>query len=568
MSNYRWKFRQRADESTIHNLANILNIPKSLANVLAVRGVFSTGEAEKFFEPKLEDLNDPFLMDGMETAIYRILKAVRSKETIWIHGDYDVDGTASTAMLMEFLQEIGGKVFYFIPDRFNDGYGLSINSINKAISKGASLIITVDLGITSYDTVDYANKSGIDTIICDHHEPGESLPDAYAILDPIKPDCPYPFKQLAACGVVFKLIQAISIHLGIEEKAYSFLDYVAIASAADMVPMINENRIFSYYGLQILNKNPRPGFKGLIECTNLRTGTITASSIIHALAPLINAAGRLGDASRAVEMMTQSDELSAFRIAQELEQENRRRRVLDEKTFDETIPIADKIIAERNPRSLVIHSPQWHAGVIGIVASRLVDRYHLPSIVLTTVDGLAKGSARSIPDFDIHKALKTCSQYLVEFGGHKHAAGLTLQENRVGELREAFDSYADQYITKDMLEAEILIDSELDLSELSPSFFNILKKFAPFGYDNYRPVFLSKGVISANGIKVVGNNHLKFRAYQSNFVIDAIGYNLAAKINLCTNRKAFSIVYNLEETVISGHTNIQLRIKDIHSDVN
>lgn len=560
---YNWKFRQKPDESAVQKLANSNNIPKSLAKVLLARGISEPVEVRNYFEPSLDLLHDPFLMDEMDLAVDRIIEAIKKQEQIWIHGDYDVDGTASASMLLEFLKEIGGKVDYYIPDRFIDGYGIPRISINKAKAINTKLLITVDLGITSYEALEYAASRGIETIICDHHEPGESRPIALAILDPLKANCKYPFKNLAACGVTFKLVQALAKKLAIPDVAYSYLDYVAIASAADMVPLVNENRILSHFGLKQLNENPRPGIKGLLECTNLKIGNISALNIIYSLAPLINAAGRLGDASRAVEMMTQKNELSAFRIAQELEQENRRRRIFDEKTFEEAIPMANKLLKNSQRRSLVIHSPDWHAGVIGIVASRLVDKYHLPSVVLTTMDGLAKGSARSISKFDIYKALKQCSELLVEFGGHKHAAGITLEESNVPILREKLDEIAREKISADMIENEQFVDAELDLNELSPNFIQILRKFAPFGYENFKPTFLSRGVISSNGFKIVGNNHIKFRALQSNFAIDAIGYNLLSKAHYCSDKKPFTIIYHLEETNFFGHSNIQLRLKDI-----
>mgnify|MGYP000974574060 CR=1 FL=1 len=566
MLNYRWTIRQRPDESIVEKLKETLKIPMSLANVLAARGLTTTADIDKFFEPSLEDIHDPFLMDSMDKAVERILKAIKNGELIWIHGDYDVDGTASTSMMLQFLRDNGAKVEYYIPDRFEEGYGLSKTSVNKANDRNAKLVITVDVGITSFEPVNHANSLGIDTIICDHHEPGDELPDAFCILDPLKPNCNYPFKHLAACGVTFKLLQAIAKTLGKEEEAFNYLDYVSIASAADMVPLIGENRAFAKYGLDILNSNPRPGIKGLIYCTQLKLGSINASSIVYSLAPLINAAGRLGDAKRSVEMMTQKDEIAAFQIAQQLEQENRRRRAFDEQTFEEAIPKAIKMIEGGKHRSLVLHSPKWHAGVIGIVASRLVDKFHLPTVLLTSIDNLAKGSARSINTFDIHNALKKCGYMLIEYGGHKHAAGLTLDEKRIDEFREAFDKIAQEKITKDMLVPEITIDSELMLNELSPKFLKVLNKFAPFGFDNYKPVFITKGVTSANGMKILMNKHLKFRAYQSNFAIDAIAYHLAHKSKILTSGKPFSIVYNLEEIQINGYPTIQLRIRDIKSD--
>jgi len=578
MLNYQWTFRQKPDESTVQNLASSLRIPKSLAKVLSARGLQTQNEVEKFFDPSSSDIHDPFLMKGMDEAVDRILKAIKNKELIWIHGDYDVDGTTSTSMMVQFLKEIGAKVDYHIPDRFQEGYGLTSTSIKAAKEKGVSLVLTVDVGVTSYEPLELANKLGMDAIICDHHEPGDTIPKAVAILDPMLADSNYPFRYLAACGVAFKLLQALCIRLKMPDRAFDFLDYVAIASAADMVPLVGENRVLVRRGLELVNKKPRPGFKGLIDCTNLKLGTITTSSIVYSLAPLINAAGRLGDAGRSVAMMSETCEVAAFQMAQQLEQENRRRRIFDEKTFEEAVPLAEKQLARGNRRTLVLHKADWHAGVIGIVASRLVDRFHLPTVLLTTIYNMAKGSARSISNFDVHNALKASSHLLTEFGGHKHAAGLSLYEHNIPEFNDAFDNFAHERLSSEMMIPEIMIDSELNLFELSPRFFDVLNRFSPYGFENQKPVFFSKGISSKNGIKIVGNNHLKFRACQSHpefpenenlrFEIDAIGHNLADKINLCSNGKKFDIVYNLEESNFNGHTSIQLRIKDINPEKN
>lgn len=558
-----WKFRQEANDSAIDILEEQLKIPRSLATVLLTRGVKTVEDANNYFEPAMDGIHDPFLMDGMQLAVDRLLLAVKQQELIWIHGDYDVDGTSSTALMLQFLREIGGKAEYYIPDRFLEGYGLSLYSMNRAKEFGATVVLAVDVGITSLEPMQFAKDLGLDAIICDHHEPGDELPVAYAILDPLKPGCNYPFKHLAATGVAFKLIQAISAQLGEPERAMKYLDYVAVASAADMVPLVGENRVLTKLGLELMNSAPRPGLKGLIDCTGMKMGHINTASIIYGLAPLINAAGRLGDAKRSVKMMIQQDPVDAFRIAQKLERENIRRRAIDEQTFEEAIPMADKIIADEDTRGLVLHAPHWHAGVIGIVASRLVDRYHLPTVLLTSIDHMAKGSARSTNNFDIHSALKACEHLLDEFGGHKHAAGLSLSETKIPEFRKLFNQMVKDKLTKNMTQPEILIDAELKLNELSPSFIAYLQKFAPFGHENHKPFFYSKGVTSANGVKVVGSNHLKFRAYQSHFVIDAIGYNLGHKIDVCTAGRPFSIVYNIEESNYNGHSIIQLRLKDL-----
>lgn len=561
-----WILKKEADDSTIHILENELKIPASLATVLVNRGIKSVEEAKEFFDPAVSGIHNPFLMDNMQEAVDRILIAVANDELVWIHGDYDVDGTSSTSLMYLFLREIGGRAEYYIPDRFLEGYGLSIYSMNKAKELGATVIVCVDVGITSIEPLEYAKEIGLDAIICDHHEPTDALPTAYAILDPLKPGDNYPFKHLSATGVAFKLIQAIAQKIGKPEIAMKYLDYVAIASAADMVPLIGENRILTKIGLELLNAKPRPGIKGLLDCTGIKLGHINTSNIIFSLAPLINAAGRLGDAKRSVKMMVQEDEIEAFRIAQKLERENIRRRAIDEQTFEETIPMADRMVANEDTRALVLHAPHWHAGVIGIVASRLVERYQLPTVLLTSIDNMAKGSARSTNNFDVHSALKACEHLLDEYGGHKHAAGLSLSETKITEFRRLFNELAKKKISKNRIQPEIQIDAELKLNELSPNFLTTLQKFAPFGYDNQKPFFYSKGVTSANGVKVVGSNHLKFRAYQSHFVIDAIGYNLGHKIDVCNSGKPFSIVYNIEESNYNGHNMIQLRIKDVRPD--
>lgn len=560
--NYRWTFREKSDEDTVHNLSKILKIPKTLASILVNRGISNELEAKDFFEPIASKILDPFLMHNMDKAANRIIDAINNDEKIWIHGDYDVDGTTSTAILLHFLRELGVKVDIYIPDRYQFGHGLSEKSINMAIENDVTLLITVDVGVTSVEAVDYANSKKLDVIICDHHEPGPEIPRSYTILNPILEDCNYPFKYLAACGVVFKLLQAITIKLGIPEKAYEYLDFVALATIADMVPLIGENRVFVSEGLKLINNNPRPGFKGLLHCTRLKIGQINSTNIVFAIAPLINAAGRMGDALRSVEMMVQKDENSAFAIAQQLEEENRRRRAFDYQTFEEAIEIAEKQIKEGR-RALVIHKSDWHPGVIGIVASRLVDRFNLPTVLLTSIDSIAKGSARSCNNFDVHSALKKASHLMLEFGGHKHAAGLSMSEEHVDELRNIFENAAKEEINSDLLTPEILIDIELKLNELSPNFFTILNKFSPFGYLNYKPVFYSKGVNTINGVKIVGNNNIKFRAIQNNFVIDAIGYGLANKMHILTSGKPFSILYNLEINNFNGSNHPQLYIKDI-----
>jgi single-stranded-DNA-specific exonuclease len=563
---FNWRISENFDDVTVQNLAKLLKVPKSLVKVLLARNFNDYESANKFLYPSLKDLYDPFLMVEMEKTVDRIVKAKENNEIIWVHGDYDADGTSSVAMLTDFLRSIGCKVNYYIPDRFTEGFGLSENSISKAKKVGASLIISVDVGITAYEQAQYAKKLGVDLIIVDHHEPNENIPEAFSILDPLLPGCPYPFKNLSASGVAFKLIQAIGQKLNLGDTIFSYLDLVAIASISDMVPLVDENRVFVHYGVKQINENPRPGIRGLLYCTGLEKGEVLSTNIVYAMAPLINAAGRLGDANRSVDMLIQKDVNMAFRIAQELEEENRKRRLLDQQVFDESIPMAEEMLRFNKHRSLVLHNNTWHAGVIGIVASRLVDRFKVPTILLTTIDGMAKGSARSTNNFDIYAALKANSNFLIEFGGHRHAAGLTLKIEDVPEFRKKIDEIARQKITDEMLQPEITIDEELSFNELSPLVINSLNMLAPFGFANERPLFVARGVRSINGLKMLGNNTFKFRAKQNNFVIDAIAPSLANKAHLITNGKPFSIIYTIDGL---GQGNIkfpQLNIKDIAPD--
>lgn len=565
--NYRWKLDEKCKSETIQNLSNELKISETLAKVLCKRGIETKKDAEKFFQPLLEDVHKPELMLNMDKAVARIIQAKENNESVWVHGDYDVDGTTSTSLIVMFLKELGIQVEYFIPDRFIDGFGLSIKSVDLALQHRCKLLISVDVGITAIKPLEHATKKGMDTIICDHHQPGDYLPEVYALLDPVQVDCPYPFKSLAACGVVYKLVQAVCNKLGKPEKAHKYLDFVALASAADMVPLLDENRILVHYGLKLLNEKTRPGFKGLIHCTKLEPGTITAVNSVYALAPIINAAGRMGAAMRSVEMMINEDEIAAFQIAQQLEDENRKRRVFDAQTFEEAIPMAEEEI-KKGRKVLVLHKSDWHVGVIGIVASRLVDRFNLPTFLLTSIDGMGKGSARSANDFDVYSALKKASHLLDEYGGHTHAAGMTIKEGDVPKLREIINDIAENQLSNEMLMPDLNIDAELKLNELSPKFLKTLAKFAPHGYSNPKPLFISKKVTSANGVKIIGQNNLKFRAFQNNFVIDAIAYGLADRVKIINSGKPFDLVYNLEINSHYLNNYPQLYIKDIKYSEN
>ncbi|HVK40057.1 MAG TPA: single-stranded-DNA-specific exonuclease RecJ [Candidatus Kapabacteria bacterium] len=558
---YRWILSDPSDEDTVQKLAQTINVSPTIARILVARGVRNFDQAKQFFRPSLTDLHDPFLMDTMDLAVERSIRAVESGEKVAIYGDYDVDGTNSAAMLYLYFKSLGADVEFYIPDRFTEGYGISTVGIDRLVQSGVRLIVTIDCGITAVDQVAYANSLGVDVIICDHHECGDTVPPAYAVLDPIKPGCSYPFKYLSGAGVGFKLMQGIAKVRNEPETCYPYLDFVAIAAAADIVPLVGENRSLVSHGLRRLNDAPRPGFRGLLECAGIRSTNLGTSQIVFGIAPRINAAGRLGDARRAVEMLIEEDEVRAFQRAQELESENRSRRAIDEETFAEAQAIADSMIGS-GCRSLVIHNSKWHAGVIGIVASRLVERYYLPTVLLTTVDGVAKGSARSIAGFDIYTALKQCESHIEQFGGHRYAAGLSIREENIAALRGALDEYARREISDGMLTPELHIDAEVQLEELSPRFFTIIKQFAPFGPGNARPLFILRNAQLAGYPRIVGKDHLKFRVRNGSGWLEAIAFGMGSRMPELNTQSKFDLVFNIEENEYRGTITQQFRIHD------
>jgi single-stranded-DNA-specific exonuclease len=596
-----------AETQVARELSRSINVPESIAKILVSRGVRTFEEAREYFRPSLDRLHDPFLMDDMQRAVTRVVSAVREGERIVVYGDYDVDGTTSTAMLMLFFESIGvptgdgpgTRAGYHIPDRFTEGYGLSVAGIDRcfASDSGApSLIITIDCGITSIDAVAYAKSRGAEIIICDHHEPVRDngvprLPDAYAILNPIKGSCNYPYKHLCGCGVGFKLIQALSTELGLEKNyAAQFLDFVAMASSADIVSLQGENRVLTSFGLREINERPRPGMRALVSAAQIKPGKIGTSQIVFGLAPRINAAGRLGDGGRAVKLLMSRTDDQAHHHAQELEFENSNRRRIDEEAFFEACHVVDGMLNRSRDRIIVLHNPAWHAGVIGIVASRLVERYHLPVVLLTTIDGVAKGSARSIAGFDIHSAIKKCEDKVVTFGGHKYAAGVSIAVERVQEFRLAINAVATELISTDMLEPELRVDASIDLSELNPKYFAIIRQFQPYGPDNMRPAFYAKNVEVAGYPRVVGKAtpHLKFAVRptvppiyingaleaanlvpftRGGGVLEAIGFGLGERLRELLGpdgrgRKDLEMIFYLEENEYMGKVTPQLVIRD------
>ncbi|MEX0602360.1 MAG: single-stranded-DNA-specific exonuclease RecJ [Bacteroidota bacterium] len=578
---YRWSL---PDERETHSpdhaelagvskfLADELNISPLHSSILDHRGIQTREQARAFFRPSLDDLHDPYLMDGMETAVSRIVRAIASQERIMVYGDYDVDGTNGAALLLTFLRGIGARAEVHIPERLKEGYGVSTGGIDRAHKLGVSLLLTVDCGITAVKQVEYAHSLGIETVICDHHEPGEQLPAATAVLDPLKPGCRYPFKYLSGCGVGFKLIQALSMHEAIQtriggatpEYLAPFLDLVALATTADIVPLVGENRTLVKLGLEIINTQPRPGIKALIESSGLKLGRLTAGQIVFMIAPRINAVGRLGDATRAVELLISDNFDEAVQLARVFEEENRARRKIDENTFAEALQIVEQLLDFENEGAIILHQDQWHPGVIGIVASRLVERYYRPTIMMTTVDGVAKGSARSVAGFDIYQALKRCEDKLLQFGGHKYAAGLSIDVNRIEEFKEAFSVVTRELLTDELLTPVIHVDAEIDFADLTPKFIRILNQFAPFGPKNMRPVFAIRNAEPLGSPRIVGNNHLKFKVRKEGRVIDAIGFNLGGLVDrLRPNGARVDLAFSIDEGDFAGETIPQLKIKDL-----
>lgn len=570
---FRWNYIQPDHEETISRLQEDLGIPRPVALLLAIRGIETFDDARLFFRPDLTQLHDPFLMKGVEEGSNRLASAVRSGEKVVVYGDYDVDGTTATAILHTFLKNFGLDVHYYIPHRFKEGYGIGKDGIDFAESIGATLIVSVDCGITAVEETEYAKSKGIQLIICDHHNAGDVIPDAVAVLDPKQPGCPYPFKGLSGAGVGFKLVQATLIKLGLQaDVAHPYLDLVAISIASDIVPIVDENRILMREGLKRINSAPRPGVKALMDRIHLRDAEISTSHIVFSLGPRINAAGRMGDAAVAVSLLIAETEKEAEAYAARLEKINFERRDTDSKTMDEALKLLNKQMDPDNCSCLVLHHPDWHLGVIGIVASRLVDLYCRPTIMLSTVDGFIKGSARSINGFNIYNALKECEDLLVQFGGHKYAAGLTLAEDQLPSFIQRFSEITGDMLSDNDFMPELRIDAEMPFSEITPRFRKLLKQFEPFGPNNLKPVFVSRDVKLTGRMAVVGQGHLKTKIRQHNTEpIEAIGFNMGKYAEPLRKAGAsgssqIDIAYAIEENTWNNRTTLQLRLKDMHID--
>lgn len=560
----RWNIKPNPEPELVSQLATELKISKLIASLLVQRGITTFNQAKQFFRPSLNDLHDPYLMKDMDKAVHRIEKAIANQENILVFGDYDVDGTTAVSLVSSYIRSFYPNVATYIPDRYDEGYGISYKGIDFADDNGFSLIIALDCGIKSIDHVAYAKDKNIDFIICDHHRPGENLPDAIAVLDPKRIDCHYPYDELCGCGVGFKLIQALAQNRGETiEDLIPYLDLVATAIAADIVPMTGENRILAKFGLEVINTNPRPGIKALIQ--NVKKKILTITDVVFIIAPRINAAGRIKHGNHAVELLTEFNLEQAEQFASEIERYNVDRKDLDKQiTIEALAQIEDN--NEKEKFTTVVYNENWHKGVIGIVASRLTETYYRPTLVFTKSGDKLAASARSVKDFDVYNALEKCSEYLEQFGGHMYAAGMTLKEENYLQFKEAFEKVVQETIHPDLLIPEISVDAEIHLTEINPKLIRLLHQFEPFGPENMTPVFMAKNVVDTGYGKTIGQNeeHLKLFVKQNNSEgFGVIGFGLGKKLELTQNHQPFEIAFCIDENEFNGNVTVQLRTKDI-----
>lgn len=566
----KWEYYSAYDADAVRAMMREFRVPRAVARVLFNRGIIEKEDVWQFLHPKTDYLLDAFLLKDMSSAVGRVIRALREREKILIYGDYDVDGITAVSMLYLFLKDLGGEVAFYIPDRSSEGYGLSIAGIEEASKLGCSLIISVDCGITSVEEVEHAHRANIDVIISDHHEPGEQLPSALAVLDPKRPDDEYPFKELAGVGVAYKLAQGVVMQLGLDVSYLEkYLDLVAIGSAADIVPLIGENRVFVKIGLEKLNKQGQEGLTTLIRTAGLHLGAIDVGQIIYGLAPRINAVGRLGHAQPAVDLLITRNQFQAQKMAAILEEENRHRKEIDTRTLHEAL---NKIEREYDPDSdyvIVLSSVDWHPGVIGIVASRIIEKFYRPTVMITIEGKIGKGSARSIPNFDLHSALKACSDLFLQFGGHKYAAGLTIYEERIPEFKRRFNEVAKSLLQPEDLIPKIKIDDEIEIDELNTELVRMLGLLAPFGPRNSRPCFVTSNLEIFGQPRVVGTNHLKFRVRKSSILFDAIAFNRADDAQFINNGDFIDLVYYIEENNWMDRNSLQMKVRDFRpADTN
>ena len=562
----RWNLKSKPQKEKVQALQNALQVDETVATLLVQRGIETFEQAKQFFRPTLEDLHDPYMMKDMDKAVNRIELAIANNERILVFGDYDVDGTTAVSLVSSYLKTITTNIATYIPDRYNEGYGVSYKGIDFADDNGFSLIIALDCGIKSIDHVNYAKEKGIDFIICDHHRPGEFLPDAVAVLDPKREDCSYPYDELCGCGVGFKLIQALGKNRNqTTHDLVSYLDLVATAIAADIVPITGENRVLAKYGLEVINSNPRAGIKALVQ--NVKKKELTITDVVFIVAPRINAAGRIHHGDYAVRLLTEFNLEQAEEVAKEIEQFNSDRKDLDKKITKEALLQIEENNEEKS-FSTVVYNENWHKGVIGIVASRLVENYYRPTIVFTKSGDKLAASARSVKDFDIYNALEACSEHLEQFGGHMYAAGMTLLEENYQKFKQAFEEVVQKTLHPDLQTPEIEYDAEINLNDVNPKLIRILKQFEPFGPQNMTPLFLIKDLTDSGYAKTLGSDeeHLKaFVKQNDSESISAIGFGLGNKLDLVKNFSKFDAIVSIEENEWRDVVNLQLQLRDIKS---
>jgi single-stranded-DNA-specific exonuclease len=577
----RWVVKEKVDQDIVLELSRALNISTLLATLLAQRGVTNFNEAKTFFRPKLLQLHDPFLMKDMDKAIDRIETAITNHEKILVYGDYDVDGTTAVSLVYTFLKSIYKDIDFYIPDRYSEGYGISKAGVDFAHDNNFTLVIALDCGIKAVGNITYAASLGVDFIVVDHHRPGDVLPPASAILDPKQADCTYPYKELSGCGLGFKLVQAFSKRNAMPFKPLEkFLDLVVVSIASDIVPITGENRILAYYGLKLINSNPRPAFTAILHYSNIKkkpdfsfveeefvfNRKLTISDLVFLIGPRINAAGRMESGKNSVELLISNTIEVAIERAQQINQFNTERRNLDMQITQHALEIISQDQLNAGKKATIVYHPDWHKGVLGIVASRMTESYYRPTIVLTKSNGLITGSARSVKDFDIYNAIDHCYDLLEHFGGHKYAAGLSIKPENFDAFRDRFEEIVSETIEDHMLIPEIEIDAKIKLNNISTNFYKILRQFAPFGPENMSPTFMSEGVVDTGYACIVGKNHLKLSVIHpdiSGFPVSGIAFQQGDKLPIIQSGKHFSICYHIEENEWNGHVSLQLNIKDI-----
>lgn len=552
-----------AENEAVNVLQEQLKVNPVLCRILVQRGITTFVQAKNYFRPELSSLYSPWLMKDMDKAVMRILEALDKKEKVLVFGDYDVDGTTSVACMFQFLQKIHTAVDFYIPHRYREGYGVSKAGIDYARENDITLIISLDCGIKSYELIKYARENGIDFIVCDHHLPDEILPPAVAILNPKQKDCTYPYKELCGCGVGFKLITALSEKLGLpSESPFEYLDLLATAIAADIVPMTGENRIMAFHGLIKANKNPNHGIKALIKLSGL-VKELHITNLVFMIAPRVNAAGRMDDATKAVKMFIAPSDEEAMQYAEMLHSDNTDRKEADSTITADALAMINENEEWKNRKSTVVFQPHWHKGVVGIVASRLIEHFYRPTVVLTQSGEYAAGSARSVPGFNLYEAIHACREHLLGYGGHFAAAGMTLELDKINAFREKFEEVVSSTINPSHLIPEIIIDAELSFRDIQPSFYNILCQMEPFGPENLRPVFISRNVMDTGWSRIVKEDHIRFSLRKDNISITGIGFGLADKFHLLEKKKPIDIVFTIDENEWNGTTSLQLRVIDL-----